>query len=188
MERDRDLKTRIYQLTAIVVALLLVGSATAADAPSATVTKDQQLAFPGAEGFGRFARGGRGGDVYHVTNLEDSGPGSLRGGIRSATGPRTLIFDVSGTIELKTPLTIDRSFLTIAGQSAPGDGVCLKDQTFQLRKASHVIVRYLRVRLGDEHKRRPAGPDAVNTNDVDHVIFDHLSASWGIDGIHDLRR
>ncbi|MHC5543238.1 pectate lyase, partial [Singulisphaera rosea] len=146
------------------------------------------IAFPGAEGFGRLAKGGRGGDVYHVTTLDDSGPGSLREGIRSASGPRTIVFDLSGTIELKTPLKVDRSYLTIAGQSAPGDGICLKDQTFVLDKVKHVIVRYLRMRLGDQNKPKPSGPDGITTNDVDHVIFDHVSATWGIDGIHDLRR
>jgi pectate lyase len=146
-----------------------------------------QLAFPGAEGFGQFTRGGRGGDVYHVKNLNDSGPGSLREGIRSATGPRTIVFDVSGTIELKKPLVVNKSFLTIAGQTAPGDGVCLKDWTFEIKKASQIIVRYLRVRLGDQHK--PHGdPDAITTNDVDHVIFDHITSSWGVDSNHDLRR
>jgi pectate lyase len=146
-----------------------------------------QLAFPGAEGFGRFARGGRGGDVYHVTNLNDAGPGSLREGVRSATGPRTIVFDVSGTIELKKSLVVNKSFLTIAGQTAPGDGVCLKDWTFEIKKASHIIVRYIRVRLGDQHK--PHGdPDAITTNDVDHVIFDHITSTWGVDSNHDLRR
>lgn len=149
---------------------------------------DQQLAFPGAEGFGRLARGGRGGDVYHVVNLNDDGPGSLRDAVRSATGPRTIVFDVSGTIELKTPLVVDKSFLTIAGQTAPGDGICLKDQTFRIRRASHIIVRYLRFRLGDENKPAGSGPDCLNTDDVDHVIFDHITATWGIDGNHDLRR
>ena len=147
-----------------------------------------QLAFPGAEGFGRFARGGRGGDVYHVTTLADNGPGSLRDGITSAQGPRTIVFDLSGTIELKQPLVINKSFLTIAGQSAPGDGICIKDQTVQIKNVSHLIVRYVRFRLGDENKPKPSGPDCVNTTDVDHVIFDHISVSWGIDGNHDLRR
>jgi hypothetical protein len=151
-------------------------------------TSQKQIAFPGAEGFGRFAQGGRGGDVYHVTNLNDAGAGSLRDGVLSAKGPRTIVFDVSGTIELKTPLLIEKSFLTIAGQTAPGDGICLKDQTFRIRRASHIIVRYIRVRLGDENKPRPSGPDCMNTDDVDHVIFDHITASWGIDGNHDLRR
>jgi hypothetical protein len=148
----------------------------------------EQLAFPEAEGFGRFARGGRGGDVYYVTTLDDDGPGSLRDAIRTADGPRTILFSVSGTIELKKPLVVEKSFLTIAGQSAPGDGICIKDQTFQIREASHIVVRYVRFRLGDENKPRPSGPDCLNTNDVEHVIFDHISASWGIDGNHDLRR
>ncbi|MBX3440058.1 MAG: hypothetical protein KF861_21385, partial [Planctomycetaceae bacterium] len=148
----------------------------------------EQIAFPGAEGFGRFAQGGRGGDVYIVTNLNDDGEGSLREGIRSATGPRTIVFEVSGTIELKSPLLIKTSSLTIAGQTAPGDGICLKDQTFGIKNASHIIVRYLRVRLGDENKPRPSGPDCITTDDIDHVIFDHVTASWGIDANHDLRR
>jgi pectate lyase len=159
-----------------------------ADLRAADAAKRELLAFPGAEGFGRFARGGRGGDVYHVTNLNDDGPGSMRHGLRTARAPRTIVFDLSGTIELKSPLVVDKSFITIAGQSAPGDGICLKDQTFRIRRASHVIVRYLRVRLGDENKPRPSGPDCINTDDVDHVIFDHITASWGIDGNHDLRR
>jgi pectate lyase len=165
----------------LVLALVLTALRSAhADAP-------MQLAFPGAEGFGRFTRGGRGGDVYHVMNLNDDGPGSLRHGVRSASGPRTIVFDVSGTIELKKPLVVNKSFLTIAGQTAPGDGVCLKDWTFEIRKASHIIVRYLRVRLGDQHK--PHGdPDAITTNDLDHVIFDHITSTWGIDSNHDLRR
>jgi pectate lyase len=120
--------------------------------------------------------------------LADGGDGSLREGIRTADGPRTIVFDLSGTIALKSPLVIDKSHLTIAGQSAPGDGVCLRDQTFRIKNASHIIVRYLRIRLGDQNKPRPSGPDCINTDDVDHVIFDHITATWGIDSNHDLRR
>ncbi len=182
-----------FRLALVVAAgtlLALAGAGPSARAEEAgeAPPPGANLAFPGAEGFGRLARGGRGGDVYHVTNLNDDGEGSLRSGIRQARGPRTIVFDVSGTIELRSPLVIDQSYLTIAGQSAPGMGICLKDQTFRIKNASHVIVRYLRVRLGDENKPRPSGPDCINTDDVDYVIFDHLTASWGIDGIHDLRR
>jgi pectate lyase len=147
-------------------------------------------AFPGAEGFGRFAKGGRGGDVYQVTTLADSGPGSLREGIRSATGPRTIVFEVSGTIELKSRLVLDKPNITLAGQTAPGDGITIKDFTFQVARATNVIVRYLRFRLGDENKAKGAkgGDDTLNTDDVDRVIFDHCSLSWAIDGTHDLRR
>lgn len=146
------------------------------------------VAFPGAEGFGRFAQGGRGGDVFHVTSLNDDGPGTLREGIRAAKGPRTIVFDVSGTIELKSPLTVETSCLTLAGQTAPGGGICLKDQTFKIRNATHIIVRYLRFRLGDQNKPPDSSPDGITTNDIDHVIFDHITTTWGIDGNHDLRR
>lgn len=154
------------------------------------VFAEEPLAFPGAEGFGRFSRGGRGGDVYHVTTIQDAGPGSLREGIRSANGPRTIVFDTSGTIELKSKLVLDKSFITVAGQTAPGDGVALKDFTFQIKHATNVIIRYLHLRLGDEHKGMGAkgGDDAFNTEDVDQLMVDHCSLSWAIDGTHDLRR
>lgn len=173
--------SKLLSITAITLCGMCLSSGLRADDP-------MQISFPGAEGFGRFAKGGRGGDVYHVTNLDDEGSGSLREGIRSANGPRTIVFDISGTIELKKQLLIDKSFLTIAGQSAPGDGICIKDQTFKIKNASHIIVRYLRIRLGDKNKPPNQGDDNINTDDVDHLIFDHLSASWGIDGNHDLRR
>ncbi len=148
------------------------------------------VAFPGAEGFGRLATGGRGGDVYQVTTLADSGPGSLREGIHSAGGPRTIVFGLSGTIELKSRLLLDKSAITIAGQTAPGEGITLKDFTFQIRAATNVIVRYLRCRLGDENKALGAkgGDDTFNTDDIDRVMVDHCSFSWAIDGTHDLRR
>jgi pectate lyase len=148
----------------------------------------QQLAFPTAEGYGRFAQGGRGGDVYHVTNLNDAGPGSFRAGIETASGPRTIVFDVSGTIELESDFVIGKSYITIAGQTAPGDGITLKNHTFRLENANHIIVRYLRIRFGDKNKspQMQSGLDAITTNDIDHVIFDHLSVSWGIDAAQDM--
>jgi pectate lyase len=178
----------LLRQTVLVAACCFATFFAVADVFSADTAEKQQLAFPGAEGFGRFARGGRGGDVYHVTTLSDDGHGSLRDAIRTADGSRTILFDLSGTIALKSPLVIDKSFITIAGQSAPGDGICLRDQTFRLKNASHIIVRYIRLRLGDQNKPRPSGPDCINTDDIDHVIFDHITATWGIDGNHDLRR
>ncbi len=157
---------------------------------SSLSAKERPVAFPGAEGFGRSATGGRGGDVYSVTSLADAGPGSLRKGIDSAVGPRTIVFAISGTIELKSRLLLDKSQMTIAGQTAPGDGITLKDFTFAIKNATNVVVRYLRVRLGDEHKERGAkgGDDVLNTDDVDEMMIDHCSLSWAIDGTHDLRR
>ena len=148
------------------------------------------VAFPGAEGFGRLASGGRGGDVYEVTTLDDSGPGSIREGFSSAKGPRTIVFTTSGTIQLKSRLSLDKSNITIAGQTAPGDGITLRDYTFQIKGASNIVVRYLRLRLGDQNKPTGArgGDDVFNTDDIDRVIVDHCSLSWAIDGTHDLRR
>ncbi|MBL8212928.1 MAG: immunoglobulin domain-containing protein [Bryobacterales bacterium] len=136
--------------------------------------------FPGAEGEGAQSRGGRGGDVYHVTNLEDSGPGSLRNGIQTATGPRTIVFDVGGTIQLRSRLSINRSFLTIAGQTAPGDGITVAGWPAVISGASHVILRYLRFRMGD--RNCPAvQDDALWVDRSSNVIIDHVSASWSVD-------
>src|SRR5205085_2799248 len=100
--------TRFDSTVALVAALFVTGLGVPTHVEAATAS-EKQLAFPGAEGFGRFAHGGRGGDVYHVTTLADDGSGSLREGIRSATGPRTIVFDLSGTILLKSRLVVDKS-------------------------------------------------------------------------------
>jgi hypothetical protein len=154
----------------------------------AAATGPERLAFPGAEGFGRFAKGGRGGDVYHVTNLNDAGPGSLREGINNAIGPRTIVFDVAGNIWLQSPLRLkDKAFLTLAGQTAPGDGITVCNQNVSLANCHDIIIRYLRLRLGDRDKAK-GGVDTLTTDDIDRVILDHVSLSWAIDGTHDLRR
>jgi hypothetical protein len=140
-------------------------------------------AFPGAEGFGGTSCGGRGGRVAEVTNLNDAGPGSLRAAVE-AGGARTVIFRVSGTIHLRSPLVISRDSITIAGQTAPGDGICIADQTFSVQ-ANHVIIRFLRFRLGDLDRRHD--DDALNgCRNIQRglsgpVIIDHCSASWSID-------
>jgi pectate lyase len=136
----------------------------------------QQLAFPGAEGYGKYVKGGRGGDVYEVTNLNDSGEGSLRAAVE-ASGPRTVIFRISGTIELESPLSIKNPYITIAGQTTPGDGICIKKNPVNI-DADHVIIRYIRVRLGDESG---GDYDAVSSRYTKHIILDHISASWSVD-------
>ncbi len=137
-------------------------------------------AFPGAEGSGAFTGGGRGGDVYHVTNLNDSGPGSLRFGIQDATGPRTIVFDLSGTIQLVSKLNINKPFLTIAGQTAPGDGITLAGWGASVSNTHDVIVRYLRFRAGDVNCPNYQD-DAFTVDRSTNVIVDHVSASWSID-------
>jgi pectate lyase len=147
----------------------------------------QVPAFPGAEGFGKKARGGRGGEVYHVVNLNDAGPGSFREAVESAKGPRTVVFDVGGTILLKQPLRIrGKSNLTIAGQTAPGKGITLRDHGMEIRDSRDIVVRFLRVRLGDENKPK-GGADCMTVDRNENIILDHLSLSWGIDGNSDYR-
>ena len=138
------------------------------------------LAFPGAEGFGKYAKGGRGGDVYHVTNLRDDGPGTLRHGIDTADAPRTIVFDVAGTIQLGRPIRMaGKSNLTIAGQTAPGKGITIRDHAVTVRDCNDIVVRYLRLRLGDKNKGDSAGEDVMTVDYCDRVILDHLSLTWG---------
>jgi pectate lyase len=134
-------------------------------------------AFPGAEGAGAWTTGGRGGRVLAVTTLADSGPGSLRAAVE-AEGPRTVVFRVAGTIELKKKLSVKHGDLTLAGQTAPGGGVCVKGYGLSLNKARNVIVRHLRFRPGDE-AGQPV--DALGGTQGADLIIDHCSASWSVD-------
>ena len=147
-------------------------------------------AFPGAEGYGRFAKGGRGGDVYYVTNLNDAGPGSLRHGIVSAIGPRTILFKVSGIIELESPLIINKPYITIAGQTAPGDGICIKNYQTSISSTHDIIIRHMRFRPGDEVGRRQVAEgakgwetDALSAGKSNNIIIDHCSTGWANDEI-----
>jgi hypothetical protein len=142
----------------------------------------QTPAFPGAEGFGKFASGGRGGKLAEVTNLNDSGDGSFRDALEQFPGePLTIVFRISGIIELHTPLVIRRGNLTIAGQTAPGDGICLKGHSFIVNGAGksgnkgNIIIRYIRSRPGAQLKSGVYGFDMENCHDV---IIDHCSFSW----------
>jgi len=146
-------------------------------------------AFPGAEGFGAQSRGGRGGKIIFVTNLNDDvRPGSLRAACR-AKAPRTVIFRVSGTIELKSTLNIKEPFITIAGQTAPGDGICTKNYGISIN-THDVIIRYMRSRPGDEVGRKLAKKgkkwetDAICIGKPSrNVILDHCSFSWANDEV-----
>jgi pectate lyase len=143
-------------------------------------------AFPGAEGFGSDTIGGRGGKVYLVTSLEDYGkkatpiPGTLRYAVEQS-GPRIVVFRTSGYIELKHPLVIANPNITIAGQTAPGDGVCLRDRQVVIRDTNDVIIRYLRVRPGDTMMGKDKSCDAFSIDNSRNVILDHCSATWSSD-------
>ena len=165
------------------VALCLVGLLAVTDlsVPSRIASATGEVAaipaFPGAEGFGAGTPGGRGGRVMFVTNLNDAGPGSLRAACE-AEGPRIVIFRVAGLITLQKQLVVKNPYLTIAGQTAPGDGVCLRNFSFII--ATHdVVVRYLRSRLGDLSGQEA---DSITiANGAHDVILDHCSATWSID-------
>lgn len=162
-------------LFCLFLSLLYMIPAHAAVVPGAH--RETPVAFPGAEGFGRNATGGRGGKVYHVTTLED---GPQRGTLRHALsqqGTRTVVFNVAGTIFLDKRLDITSGDLTIAGQTAPGQGICIARHAVTI-SADNVIVRYLRFRVGNEGGGEP---DGLGSTDCKNVIIDHCSISWSVD-------
>jgi hypothetical protein len=164
-------------LRLICLAVLLCGSILSGHA--------QPIAFPGAEGFGKFTTGGRGGQVMIVSNLNDAGPGSFREAVESKK-PRIVVFAVSGTIRLSTPVNI-RGNVTIAGQTAPGDGICLADQPVSVA-GDNVIIRYLRFRMGDRYQDKgkvhgSGHDDAFSASRRKHLIIDHCSVSWSTDEV-----
>jgi pectate lyase len=157
---------KMANLTKAVLALILLMSV-------GSTAYSQQLAFPTAEGYGKYAVGGRGGAVYEVTTLKPSGPGSL-GQALDASGPRTVVFRVSGTIDGKFGIRNDN--ITIAGQTAPGDGICIRGSLGI--GANDVIIRYIRVRANPTVET-----DAIGGRYKRNIILDHVSASWSSDEI-----
>ncbi len=157
--------------------------------PAGKVIPDQTPSLPGAfptvEGFGKYTTGGRGGKVYIVSSLDDKGPGSFREAAE-AKGKRMIVFSVSGTIHLETKLTI-KGDVTIAGQSAPGDGICLADNSVGLG-GDNIIVRYLRFRMGDKYQKGGmvdgnGGDDAFGGTRRKFIVIDHCSLSWSTDEV-----
>lgn len=148
------------------------GAAKPGDLPQAKIP-----AFPGAWGGGMYSFGGRGGKVIVVTNLNDSGPGSFRDACEQG-GPRIVVFNVSGIIRLNAPLSIRAPYITIAGNTAPGDGVCVAGNTVQL-DTHDVVVRHMRFRRG---KTEAADrDDSFGGNPIGNIMIDHVSASWSLD-------
>jgi pectate lyase len=148
------------------------GAAKPADLPQAKIP-----AFPGAWGGGMYSFGGRGGKVYVVTSLEDAGVGSLREAC-NAIGPRIVVFNIAGTIHLKNRIRIRAPYITIAGQTAPGDGICIRGATFCV-DTHDVVIRHLRFRRGETNVANR--DDALGGNPIGNIIVDHCSTSWGLD-------
>ncbi|WP_211239827.1 pectate lyase family protein [Jiangella gansuensis] len=175
-------------LVAGVTAAGLCAAAAAASTPAASTPAParaaagaqadaEQLAFPGAEGFGRYATGGRGGSVYHVTNLNDSGPGSFRDAVSQPN--RTVVFEVGGVIEIDERIMVAPN-ITIAGQTAPGEGITIYGNGLSFTDANNTIARHFRVRQGINGD---SGTDAITVVTGDNMIFDHLSVTWGRDEV-----
>jgi hypothetical protein len=137
---------------------------------------EKNLAFPGADGYGKYTTGGRGGKVYVVTTLADSGPGSLRQAVQKKE-PRIIVFAVAGNIELESNLDINHGDLTIAGQSAPGEGITIQNYPIKI-KGNNIIIRYIRSRLGDRYDVQDDAMSGLRNKDL---IIDHCSLSWATD-------
>jgi len=176
VRKIKFLKSLNATLVVAFVSLAFCENLSYAQQKEASASFSSLRAFPGADGAGQFSVGGRGGKVFTVTNLEDSGTGSLRAAIE-ASGPRTVVFAVSGNIVLKSELIVRNGRITIAGQTAPGDGITLRDHPFTVA-ADDVVVRFIRSRLGDVTK---VDGDAMGVVAGKRIILDHVSASWSSD-------
>jgi len=186
---SRPVFVTMIQLAKTIFPVLALATLLTSCAHAQTISQapagEEPLAFPGAEGYGKFTTGGRGGKPIIVTNLEDEGPGSLRAAV-TAKGPRIVVFEVSGTIHLKSPLSI-RGDITIAGQTAPGDGICIADYPVTLG-GNNIIVRYLRFRMGDKNQNKgmidgAGSDDAFGGTRRSNIIIDHCSLSWSTDEV-----
>jgi hypothetical protein len=168
------IKQFVFYLTLLFCLLALTSTAYF----SSTAFAANIPVFPGAEGFGSDTSAGRGGSVIRVTNLNDSGPGSLRAAV-TASGPRVVIFEVSGTINLNSRLDVNNPYITIAGQTAPSPGITLKGGRLSVINTHDVLVQHIRVRLGDQ---TGGDDDAMRIGaGAYNVVFDHVSVSWGVD-------
>lgn len=172
--------------TLLVAAVTVLVGGTVVVAHQLSAPPAEVPSFPGAEGFGATTPGGRGGKVRHVTNLDDSGPGSLRAAVR-APGPRIVVFDTGGTITLSSPIEITNPYLTIAGQTAPGDGIALRMRRSQSSglfevNTHDVIIRGMRFRQGPHEEEDAAIPLEI-ADGAARVVIDHNSLSWATDEV-----
>lgn len=174
----------LYQYFLFLIVTFSFGNCSA-QKNAANIAESTPIAFPGAEGYGKYATGGRGGKIFIVSNLNDKGSNSFREAAE-AKGKRIVVFAVSGTIHLETKLSI-KGDVTIAGQTAPGDGICLADNSVSLG-GDNIIVRYLRFRMGDKYQKGGmvdgnGGDDAFGGTKRKNIIIDHCSMSWSTDEV-----
>ena len=172
-------------LFALFSCILLSHSCKSQKQIGTTNNENDPIAFPGAEGYGKYATGGRGGKVFVVSNLNDKGSGSFREAAE-AKGKKIVVFAISGTIHLETKLSI-KGDVTIAGQTAPGDGICLADNSVSLG-GDNIIIRYMRFRMGDKYQKGGmvdgnGGDDAFGGVRRKNIIIDHCSMSWSTDEV-----